>query len=287
MAEAVISRGSTSVSVPLLGKAGNLAIGRDVGKSTLGVKDVGREDPLTQDNLNASDGFTIAGILSGPNAYADARTLAEDLIKPRLDGSTPLQLDLSALSGRGVYEIAPASQGSLTLNYVPGRGDLVGVQMTVNVVAETVGGTQTQQSPGTPDAGAGIKIEAPDGTSITFSGDETVTRKVGRPNIQLQERPDPLPTAVDKNDPASDVFEFKTTLRNGDPAADAQTLEEDIVRPRLGQDSLTLHFLDELYGLQAYEVVPEGTQALRTVRNTGTGDQVSVPKAAFRVVDNS
>lgn len=286
MANATLSRGGTTVDIPLLGERGSLMVARDVGKPTVNYHDVGREDPLPADHLNAGDGFTFMGLFADSSAYSDAKKLAESLIKPRATTGTPLQLDLSDLPNKSTYDVAPTTARALTLAYVPGRVDMVGVQATLSAVETTIGGEQESQSHGTPDSGSGIKLT--DGSdSVTITNDLEVVRKVGRPNGKLNPRPADLPTYVDENDPASDVFEISGTLTGANAEADAQTLEETLVRSRKGGGSLTLHFQSGLFGLDAYEVMPDGSQAVRTTFSTGEKGEVGVPTLKLRVVDAS
>lgn len=286
MVDAVLSRGATSVSIPILGEGGDLAIARDVGKPTAEEYPVGQTSPHVEDNKNASDAWTVTGLLEGPTAYADARTIAEDIIKPRVESGTPIQLDLSALPNRGTYKVAAHTASAATLTYTPGRRQLVGVQLSLSVISDAFGGTQPSVADQSPDAGDGIKLDR-NGTSVTLAVDQTLTRKVGRPESQLHEQPADLPRLIDKNAPASDIFELDGALVDGNATANAQTLEETIVRGRLGDDPLTLHFLDNLYGLGAYNVVPNGSQALRTTTDVGETGVVRVPKLALKTVSNT
>jgi hypothetical protein len=286
MPDAVLSRGSTSVSVPLLQDGRRLAVARDVGKPTLQTYNVGRTVPRSQDNFNAGDTWTVQGILHGSGAYADAKTLAEDLIKPRATTGTPLQLDLSALPDRSTYNVAPITESALQLTYEPGRREMVGVQLSLQAVNQTFGGDQDAGTTSAPDSGSGVKLDR-DGTSVTLSPEVRVQRSVGRPNGKLQKRPSTLPTYIDQNKAATDQFELSGRLVGSTATSDALTLETDIVRDRLGDATLTLHFLDGLYGLDAYPVVPSGTAATRTVVETALTDYVSVPTLDLQVVDNS
>ena len=284
MAVATLSRGSTSVDIPLLADGDTLLVARDVGKPTLQYHDVGREDPLPRDNLSAGDAFTFTGLLHESNAHTNAKTLAESLVKQRAESATPLQLDLSDLPNKSTYDVAPLTSSALTLAYVPGRTSMVGVQATLNVVDTTLGGSQTTQTNASPDSGSGIKLT--DGTSsVSLFDDLEVVRKVGRPTGETPPRPADLPTYIDQNDPASDVFEISGSLIGSNAYSDAVTLEETLVRSRQGQRSLTLHFQSGLFGLDAYDVMPEGSQAVRTVLKAGYTNEVSVPKLALRVVD--
>lgn len=285
MVDAVLSRGSTSVTIPLLEEEGNLLVARDVGKPTLNVNDVGREDPRTQDNMNAGDAFTFTGLLAGASAFSDAKTLAEDLIKPRATTGTPLQLDLSALPNRGTYDVAPTTQSACQLTYSAGEVNMVAVQCTLNVVSNTIGGDQTSRSTLSPDSGTGIKLDR-GGTSVAMTNDLTVVRNVGRPNAELRPIPGDLPWLMDTRDPAVDEFEISGTFLNS-AESNSNTLEEDIVRARLGQSSLRLHFLGNEYGLDAYDVVPTGSQAVRTLFRSSETGVVPVPTMKLRVVDNT
>lgn len=283
MATATISRGGTSVDLPLIGSGNALTLARDVGKPTQSFDAIGNENPISRDHMNASDAFTISGVLLGTTAYSDAKTLAEDIVKPRLASDSPLQLDLSDLPQRGTYDVAPASGSACRLTYVPGRLDIVGVQLTLNQIASTLGGTQEAPSTITPDSGTGIKLDR-NGTTVTLATNQQVTRTVGRPGSKLNPRPDDLPTYHDQNKPAEDVFEISGTLVSPSAEDDALTLEETITRSRLGSDTIDLHFQSNLYGLDAYRVAPTGSQAVRTVFSTGAKGIVEVPKLKLRVV---
>lgn len=283
MTDAILSRGGTSVTVPILATGGSLAIARDVGKPTAGFPKVGREDPRSQDYQNAGVQWTIVGLLRGSSAYDDAQTLAEDLIKPQTDG-TALSLDLSALPSHSTYDVAPANDRALALTYRPGETDMVAVGLSLTAVGETIpGSTQSASANLSPDAGTGVKIER-DGTSVTLTSGLTITRQVGRPNAKIQARNATLPTVIDQNKPASDVFEISAARLT---ESEATTLAEDIVRDRLGTDTLTLHFLSNLASLDAYRVFPEGSQAVRYSFQAGATDYVNMPTLKLRVVDNT
>jgi hypothetical protein len=139
MVDGTISRGNTSVTFRLWQEGGNIVIGRDIGKPQGKFKTVSRQAPRSNDFLSSSDRFTVLGVLTGSNAYADAKTLAEDLVIPH-SGGTPLQLDLTAVTGiNTVYDIGVPSGNALQLEYRPGRRDRVDLQLSVPVVSATVG----------------------------------------------------------------------------------------------------------------------------------------------------
>ena len=138
MAVATLSRGGTSVTIQIWAEGGELLVGRDVGKPQAGIQEVARADPRSVDHKSATDSFTIVGQLIGSNAYADARTLAEDLIKPHSAGER-LMLDLSDVPGLGTYEVGVPSPRALELDYQQGQRDWVPCSLTLPVVSETIG----------------------------------------------------------------------------------------------------------------------------------------------------
>lgn len=284
-AQATLTHGAESVTFDLLDEAGNLAVARDVRKGELKIYTTGEEDAHAEDNFSAGNSFTLVGILSGSNAYADAKTLAENIIKPR--PAAALSLDLTDMPGMGTYDVVPVGESACQIMYDPGERNLVRLQITLTNVRSLAGGTQDAQTYPSPDAGSGVKIER-NGTSVTLHDGLQLTRTVGRPNVNVQaSSSDSNPKGFDMNKPATDVFEFSGMLKGSNPGTTAATLEEDIIRDPLGDRALTLHFLDNLYSLDAYPVMPVGGQALRTVRSTAEKDMVGIPALRLRVVSNS
>jgi len=137
MVDAILSRGSTSVSIKIWVKNNELCLARDIGKPNAQILPVSRGDPRTSDHLSAADQITLVGNLTGPNAYADAQTLAENLVKPHSNG-TPLKLDLSAIPSWGTYEVGVPSRRVCRLNYKPGQSDWVSCQMRLPIVNTTI-----------------------------------------------------------------------------------------------------------------------------------------------------
>lgn len=138
MTTATLSRGGTSVTFQIWEEGGELLVARDIGKPQGGVKTVSREDPRTSDNMSALDRLTVVGRLEGANAYSDAQTLAEDLVKPYSNGND-LTLDLSAISGYSTYTVGVPSDRALELDYRPGVVDVVDLQLGVPIVSTTLG----------------------------------------------------------------------------------------------------------------------------------------------------
>lgn len=118
------------------------------------------------------------------------------------------------------------------------------------------------------------------GTAVTLQHNLTLTRTVSRPNANLRERPTGLPEFEDRRKSAFDEWELTALVTN---MADANTLRDDIIAPRLGVSPLELDF-DGLYGLGTYDVFPPGAQSLRISRRTGERDILRINPLTLRTV---
>lgn len=293
MVDVTLSRAGASVDISLFGGGGDLLSARDVGKPTQQVEEVGgKQAARSRDHSNAQSVWTIAGVLIGQSAYSDAKKLAEDIVVPWMKTDKPLSLDLSSLSQRGTYSVVPATKSSCTLTYVPGKLDVVGVQLGLAEVDTVLGKTEDDddQLPlpvSSPGSGRGIRItRQATGDSIDLTVENAVTRKVGRPSIKLNRATRELPVAVDQNKPASDIFELSGVLVSS-AHQEAKKLEESIILPPLADSLLSLEFLGNEYGLAKYDVVPVGSQSLRTSINAGQKDIQYINKLELRTIDNS
>lgn len=282
MTDIPISRGGTTVTVEAVEDAGgNLLVGRDIGKPNTTVHETNLEDPRFGDHTSSQSLYTVIGKLTGPNAYSDAKTLAESIVKPRLANDSPLTLDLSNLPSRGTVDVAQTNANSLELTYPAGMTDYVDVSFTAQQVNDVDGGSSTAQSYGSPDAGSGAKLT--DGTdSVTVTDGLSVTRTVGRPGMKVTPRATTFPDVDDLAKSSNDVFQLSGEL-TASGASDSSTLE-DIVKQRLGTGALELHFQGTEYGLDKYPVIPDGSQALRTVFQSAEEGIVAVPTLKLRVV---
>lgn len=135
--QATLSRGGTSVTFDVIGEGGTPVVIWDVGKPNASEQRSGRENPRSQDFWSGLRQVAVRGEMDRSSAYSDAKTMAEQLIKP-YSGGTPLELDLSQLQNHGVYEVAPL-QNALVLQYPPGSTDVVIVDLSLPVVSSTVG----------------------------------------------------------------------------------------------------------------------------------------------------
>ncbi|MDX1746343.1 MAG: hypothetical protein R3324_10430, partial [Halobacteriales archaeon] len=238
-------------------RAGALHVARDVGKPEGSLYRTGGDAPRFTDNRAGLELFTVVGQLTGSGAYADARTLAEDIVRPH-SGGTNATLDLSDVVGLGIYDVAFIGEAPVRLGYERGQGEWVSVQLTAARVDNTIGGS-TLGDAGSAGSGSGpVTLARGSGSALTLADNLEMERAVGRPATQLRYDADSLPYAVDRLRAYSDVFTLSGLWRTSAGATQA-TLVDAILKPRLGYGTLTLDF-NGMYGLGSYSVAPVGSR---------------------------
>lgn len=282
MAEATISRNGTSVTLPLLADgAGTALVARDIGKPNLSVQSTGSINPRFLDFWSGNEQFTLTGRFWDSNAYSDAISLA-DLIKENSNG-TPLTLDINISDYDSDMTVAPAvgSDAALSLSYSPGRRNDVDVQLSLVRISELRGGTDQPAS--TPTASGTGPIQLTDGsTPVDLVDGVTVTRNVGRPQSVIRRSPVSVyPFYIEKPKTAYDAFELAFDITSNT----VSTVNDiaDLFSQRLGRSPLTLDF-NGLYGMGEFNVVPDGSQALRHNRESGFQGVASIPTVNLRRV---
>lgn len=283
MTSVTLSRGGRSVTFNVYESGGNLHVARDIGKPKATVHRVAQRDPRIADHRSSSKAFTIVGQLVGSSAYADARTIAEDIVKPHSGGQTA-SLDLSSVSGLSTYDVAFVGGNSLRLGYPPGQGQWVSLQLQA-VVANHVTGGDTQGATGSTGSGSG-PLKLTDGSnSITVSSGLDVERKVGRPGAETRHSSKEDPYVLDPVRSAADEFEISATWTTS-ASSKQNTLVEDIISPPRGYGTLTLDF-QGLYSLGSYTVMPVDAQGARVSWSAGESGTVRIETLKLRVADNS
>jgi hypothetical protein len=281
MAEATLSRGSTSVSLPLIASGSTPIAARDIGKPNLNLNNTGELDPRVGNDQSALETITLLGRFHGSNAFSDANTLA-DLIKSNSNG-TPLTLNINMPEWDTDIEVAPAAgqEEAVALNYPAGKTNTVEVDLGLSRVSQTFGGTPQQAT--TPTGAGSGPVQISDGTTtVDLTSDLTVSRSLGRPQSQIKKHPvNTYPTYYDKTKTAYEGFEIQ--MQFNDSAVTESNNLADLFRDKLSYDSLTLDF-QGLYGLGAFDVVPSGSGALRHVREAGRKDQIITPTISLRRV---
>lgn len=277
---ATLSRGDESVSFPITNEAGAPLIARDFGKPNHNVEPTGTPNPRTgNDTQSGSETLTISTVL---DSNETALNLA-DLIKAH-SGGTPTTLSVPLGEFDNNIDVFPAAgqQQALSLEYEPGR-QYISADLALTRV-DSVQATDSEFRADTPRATGNGPVALVDGaTVVEFSTDLTVERTVGRPNVDVRRRYTNYPKVTDQRKSSYDVFDLSlTSLSN---ATSTVTTIRDMFRKRRGRDTLTLDF-NGLYNMGSFNVMPDGSQALRHVRLGGRkgSDDMSVPALTLRVV---
>jgi len=279
--KATVSRGSTSVSIPLVDDSTGAPIAiRGLGKPNLEIQNTGGANPRFVDQWSGLDQYTLTGRFVGGSAYADAVALA-DLIKTN-GGGEPLILDIESDEFDTNIQVAPGvgQEGPLKLLYEPGNRNVVGVDLSLTRVSETQGSVTQNTTTPTASGSGPITISA-NGQSVNLDLDISVTRSVGRPNSTTRKAPAQDPRYIDKAKSAYDEFELTAQVtQNTIPTINSLV---EIFRPQLTRSPVTVDF-NGLYGMGSMDVVPNGSEAIRFTRNAGQNGISIIPKITLRRV---
>lgn len=276
-----------SITVPILEENGTPLFSVDVGKPELDYYEHGELNPRFNDRRSGILNYVITTQLVGPNAYDNARLLC-DIIKSRQGPSGSLTLSVSGSNLPSIYPtsnvlVSPGAQQeeALSVTYSAGRKDVVDVELTLTRVNQVRGGANQEAT--TPTAtGTGPIVLTNGTTSVELIEDIAVTRSVGRPNSPIRSGVDRYPNYIDHRKTAYDAFELQFQFYNN-AQAKVVDLADALIQPQLGTQSLTLDF-QGLFGLGSFNVVPDGSQALRVQRNAGQKGIENIPTVALRRV---
>jgi len=286
MVTASLSRGSTSVDFELNQSAGGTpTIVQAISKPQQKLPSVSVVDPRVSDQFASVETFVLRGYIDGDTAYQDARSLAEELIKPH-SGGTGLSLDLSNADGFGTYTVAPAGENACELEYLPGQRNWIPVSLNLTRVDETIGGASSEPinvSSATPQGGGSVTLRNPNtGDSVDILHNLSITRTVGRPNTTI--RPDTSDVVyIDKIRSAYDEWGIEGVLEGQNARRDSEILM-DILSEPTGRDALSLRFNNNIYALSNKTVVASGSQAGRRVIGASEPDMVRVNNISLRTV---
>jgi len=279
--KATISRGSTSVTLPLVSDSTGTPLAvRGLGKPNLNMQNTGGINPRFADQWSGLDSYTLTGRFVGESAYSDAIALA-DLVKTN-GGGEPLILNIDSDEFDSNIEVAPAAgqQSALSLSYEPGTKDVVIIDVSFTRVQGTRGSVVQEAVTPTASGNGPITIAA-NGQSVELNLDVTVDRGVGRPESSIRKSPQSDPIYTDKAKTAHDEFELTAQVtQNTIPTINDLV---DIFRPQLNRTPVTLNF-NGLYGMGAMNVVPSGSEAIRFTRNAGQNGISIIPKITLRRV---
>lgn len=280
--DVTLSRGGTSVTLPVVdNSSGTPLLSVDVGKPNQDIRETGSINPRHIDQWSGLEQYTILGRFKNSSAHSNAITLA-DLIKSNSDG-TPIDLSIPLNDFDDTIKVAPAAgqEESVAISYQPGRKNMVDIDLALTRVDQNnVSGYS--QSASTPTAAGSGPIQITDGsTTVDLKEDINVNRSIGRPNSTIRRNQDNFPTHIDNHKTAYDAFEL--SLQFTESAVTNITDLKDMFNQKLGRSTLTLDF-NGLYGMGSFDVVPDGSQALRHTRPSGQKDVNLVPTIALRRV---
>lgn len=279
-ATATLERGATSVTIPLLVESGGTPITSDVGKPNLSLWESGVLNPRFNDQWSGLEQISIQGQYLSDADYSTAIDLA-DLVKS-CSGGDPLTLSTTLPTWPDEMEVAPAAQqdAALSLSYNSGERGIVTVSLSLTRVSNTQGSVAQQAT--TPAASGTGPIQLSGGTTtIDLTTDVSVTRSVGRPNSVVKRSMDAYPRYIDKPKAATDTFELSAVYTDNNVT---QLLDaKDLIAQRLGRSPLTLDF-NGLFGLGAFDVAPDGSQAFRHASPAGFEGVSRVPTIQLRRV---
>lgn len=282
MTTATLERGGTTVTLQLLGEgAGVPLVATDHGKPNAGPQSKGSINPRWSDQWSQMESYTLVARFHESTAYSDVIELV-DLVKSHSAGADlVLNIDLPEFDTDMVVAPAPEQDQALSVAYDVGGRNMVDCQLSLTRVNSTQG-DGGGQSASTPTASGTGPITLTDGSvSVSFTNDIVVDRTVGRPNSTLSRTTQQWPNYIDHRKVAFDQFTLGAELKTD--AVTAVSNLRDMVTTQLGRTALTLDF-NGIYGMGAFDVVPEGGQALRTVRPSAEEGVIIVPTLTLRRV---
>jgi len=290
MAVATLTRGDTTLTLPLIEEASEMVVTRDIGKPNQQIQLTGGLNPRAIDQRSGTVEYTLLGRYTNTQqfdpenedtrktCYVEAIQLA-DFIKSGSNGET-ITLDINMPEYDTAQVVPQAEQEqALTLEYIPGAPGQVLVNLGLSTVDRVNG--QVPQKAETPTAqGNGpIQLRGPS-RSVNLVQDVEVIRSVGRPNSKLETDFNTLPYLRDRFKSTFDAFEL--AFQSSDPSGTIRDIA-DMFSQQLASENLILDF-QGIYGMGAFNVVPEGSQALRHIRTTGVEGHGSVPTINLRRV---
>ena len=277
-----------SLTFPVMEESGSPLFSVDIGKPELNIYEHGELQPRFLDTRSLIENYSITSQLTGSTAYTDAIQLA-DIIKSRTGDSVTLTVELSGTNIPDAYPtspttVAPAAeqQRALELTYSPGRRNVVDVELQLTRVGNVNGNAnQEATTPTNTEANGPITVSG-SGTSVELFEDIAITRTVGRPNSAIRGTTRDYPNYTDQRKTAYDAFDIGFQLVENGPAK-VVDIARDILGAPLGRDSLTLDF-QGLFGMGAFNVIPDGSQAFRYQRIAGQKDIENAPTLSLRRV---
>jgi len=276
MAVATLSRGTTSVDIPLVEEGGEILVSSTFGKPETKVRQSGGTlNPRVQDNFSGLQGVQLAGRLFD---YQTSHDLADLIKSASLD---PLELSLPTDIYPDTLRVAPAAgqESALTLEYPAGKRDNVNVSINLTRVGDVLGVNEQQATTPTTTGTGPIELRIGGTTVEVPTAGLSLERTVGRPNDAIRRDLGADPRYEVKAKVTSDVFTFNfEAVQNAQSVLNSIT--DNVFREQLGRQGVTVDF-NGVLGLGAIEAVPVGSAPFRQVQSAGQ-DWVTVPQLELR-----
>jgi len=267
MVSVTLSRGSTSIEIPLEEEVGTPLLAVTFGKPELQVRDGGGTYlPRVQDRWSGLETYSLVGKLYD---YQITHDLA-DLIQSA--SGDPLTLEIPLAEYPDSVQVAPAAgqDSALSLSYPSGKRQTVDVELSLTRVDRTNASTSQQATTPTTSGTGPVQLRV-GGASVDLpTADLSLERTIGRPNDVIRRQSGTSdPFHIAKAKPTSDVFTLSFETIEDIPAT-LNTLTDEIFRTRLGRGGLVLDF-NGVLGLGAVDVIPVGSGPFRQVHQAGKG----------------
>jgi hypothetical protein len=283
MVSVSISRGSTSIDIPLLESSGTPLFSTDFGKPFANIhENSGSINPRVQDRWSAQINHTIIGRFIADDAHTKAIQLAE-LIKSDPNNDV-LTLTTPFADYPEPMTVAPqaGNAGCLQVNYPKGYTDYVDIQLQLSQVGTSINTATRNVSTPTASGTGPIELIA-NGNIVTLDTDVSVSRSVGRPNDSMTKSLNDLGQYIYKTKVTADRFSLAFQITESIQSK-LTTITNDIFRTPLGRSGILLNF-NGLFGLGEFRVFPEGSAPIRYQRRAGHGEgQINLPTIDLRVI---
>jgi len=276
MAVATLSRGSTSVEIPLVEEGGEILVSSTFGKPETTVRESGGTlNPRVLDNFSGLQGIQLVGRFF---EYGKSHDLADLIKSASLD---PLELSLPTDIYDDPLRVAPAAgqEGALTLEYPASKRDNVNVSLNLTRVGIIQGVNEQEATTPTATGTGPIELRIGGTTVEVPTAGLGLERTVGRPNDAIRRDLGADPRYEVKAKVTNDVFTFNFEATEN-PMSVLNAITDNVFREQLERDGVTVDF-NGVLGLGAIEAVPIGSAPFRQVQSAGQ-DWVSVPTLELR-----
>ncbi len=271
MVSVTLSRGTTSVDIPLQEERGEQLLTSTFGKPEVQVRESGGTIlPRVQDQWSGLQNFNIVGKLFD---YQTTHDLA-DLVKSASTDSLELSIPLDEYPD--TVQVCPAAgqEQALSLSYPAGRKNLIDVELALTRVDRTVGVGDQQASTPTATGSGPVELIVGSESVELPTADLSIERVVGRPNDVVRRQTNTQdPRYEVKPKVTFDQFNLSFQTIENIPST-LNTLTDTIFRQNLGRRGLILDF-NGLLGLGQFNVIPTGSAPFRQVHQAGKGWVIS------------